>query len=155
MCLLSVNVLAQEKVYEISQMKVNADINYKIFNTFGDIENQDINRLFKAFEAIKGSFTTYTFISEYMGNSFDGTEKLFHDYLILKVDPETDKIIDGYHFTMEWAEPPPISDLYRLTEKGLELKDAMNIYELEFELVDSDYKTKSRLKLNEKGVIKL
>jgi hypothetical protein len=152
--LLSTWTFAQDKIYVLTNKAENADINYDLFQTFNDFQIYKNDGLKKAFEPVDGKFTTYTFISEYKGLSFDETEKLFHDYLILKVDPGTNEIIDGYQYTMEWAEPPAVSDLYRVTATGQKLENQMNLNELKMEL-ESHYKSKSREKLKDKGQLKL
>jgi hypothetical protein len=146
---------AQDKTYVLTKKTENADINYELFKTFNDFEIYKNDGLKRAFEPVEGEFTTYTFISEDKGLSFDGTEKLFHDYLILKVDPKTNEIIDGYQYTLEWAEPPAISDLYQVTLTGQKLKDGMGLNDLEMKLVDSDYKIESREDLKDGGRLKL
>jgi hypothetical protein len=73
-----------------------------------------------------------------MGDSFTGERKLFHDYLILKVDPKNQFIIDGFQYTMEWSEPTPISDLYRVSVKNIKIKDGLNLDLLQMKLQD-DY----------------
>jgi hypothetical protein len=128
--------LAQDKTYVLTKKTENADINYELFKTFNDFEIYKDGGLKRAFEPVDGEFTTYTFISEYKGLSFDGTEKLFHDYLILKVDPKTNEISDGYQYTMEWAEPPASSDLYRISKTKIPLENNMNLSLLELERTD-------------------
>jgi hypothetical protein len=142
---------AQDKIYDLTKKAENADLNYELFKTFNDFEIYKDDGLKKAFEPVEGEFTTYTLISENKGLSFDGTEKLFHDYLILKVHPKTNEIIDGYQYTLEWAEPPAISDLYRVSSTGKILKDGMELNDLEMKLVDSDYKIESREELKDNG----
>lgn len=161
---LSTLTFAQDKTYVLRKKNENADIKYELFEKFESIdhfeeyENYDDFKervLKRAFYPKKGTFTTYTFIAEFEGLSFDGTEKLFHDYLILKVDPQTNEIIDGYQYTLEWAEPPAISDLYRVTSTGLKLKDGMELNDLEMKLVDSDYEIDFKEELQDNGRLKL
>jgi len=151
----SILTFAQDKTYVLTKKTENADINYELFKTFNDFEIYKNDGLKRAFEPVDGKFTTYTFISEFKGLSFDGTEKVFHDYLILKVDPETNEIIDGYQYTLEWAEPPAISDLYQVTSKGQKLKDGMELNDLEMKLVNSDYKIDFKEELKDNGRLKL
>ncbi len=152
------------KAYELVLKKNNADINYELFKKFKsiedfeDYENYDDFKekvLKKAFYPINGNFTTYTFISEFQGLSFDGTQKTFHDYLILKIDPKTQLIIDGYQYTLEWAEPPAVSDLYKMVHSDKILSDKMKINELEMQLVESQYSGNERILLKENGIIRI
>lgn len=146
--------IAQVKTYVLTEEAENADINYELFKTFNNIEVAR-DEMKRAFEAVDGDFTTYTFISEFSGPSFDGTEKIFHDYLILKVDPTTNEIIDGFQYTLEWAEPPAISDLYQLTSSGQILIDHMSLNVLKLKLVDSPYKHERNEDLEDNGQLLL
>lgn len=155
---------AQDKTYVLTKKTENADINYELFEKFESIEhfeeyaNYDEFKekvLKQAFYPKRGIFTTYTFVAEFEGLSFDGNQKTFHDYLILKVDPKTNEIVDGYQYTLEWADPPAISDLYQVTSTGLKLKDGMELNDLEMKLVDSNYKIESREELQDNGRLKL
>ena len=146
---------AQDKTYVLTKKKENSDIDYKLFQTFNDFEIYENDRLKRAFEPVEGNFTICVFISEFKGLSFDGTEKMFHDYLILKLNPETKEVLDGYQYTLEWAEPPAISDLYRVTTLGERLVDGMNLNKLGMELVESDYRNESRVNLKDDGLLKL
>ena len=94
----------QEKIYKLISKTENGDINYESFNSFDDFEIYKNDVIKKTFEPVKGNFNIYFFIAEYKGDSFDGTRKTFHDYLILKVNPKSKLIIDGFQYTMEWAE---------------------------------------------------
>ena len=141
----------QEKVYQLISKTENSDINYKAFKSFDDLEIYRNDGLKQAFNPLKGKSMVYVFISEFEGDSFDGTRDIFHDYLILKVDPKTDLIIDGFQYTMEWSEPPALSDLYRVTKKNVKICDRLEIDSLKMELVESDYLIDWRKKLNDNG----
>ena len=145
----------QEKVYKLISKTENGDINYKAFRSFDDFKVYKNDRLKKAFKPKKGEDDIYFFIAEFIGDSFDGTRKIFHDYLILKVNPKTDLIIDGFQYTLEWAEPPAISDLYQVTKKNIKIFDGLELESLKMELVESDYKTDWKAKLEEKGKLKI
>lgn|SRR5690606_23802339 len=144
----------QEKVYKLISKIDNSDINYKAFNSFDDFKIYENDGLKKAFNPKKGRNDIYVFISEYKGDSFDGTRKTFHDYLILKVDPKADIIIDGFQFTLEWAESPAISDLYRVTEKNIKISNGLKLDSLKMEL-DKDYQTEYRKYLTDNGKLNL
>ena len=136
---------AQDKTYTLSEKTESADINYDLFNAFTDFDIYKNNGLKKAFEAVDGEFTIYIFIADYEGISFDGTKKQFHDYLILKVNPKTNEIKDGYQYTMEWAEPPASSDLYRITKTKIHLVNNMNLSLLELERTDKSERSDWRM----------
>jgi hypothetical protein len=145
----------QEKVYKLISKTKNADIDYKAFKNFDDFEIYENDGLKKAFFPKKGKNDVYVFISEFKGDSFDGTRKTFHDYLILKVDSKSELIIDGFQYTLEWAEPPAISDLYQVTEKNVKICDGLELESLKMELVKSDYMIDWKTKLNDKGKLKI
>ncbi|PHS63384.1 MAG: hypothetical protein COB12_09555 [Flavobacterium sp.] len=144
----------QEKVYKLISKTENSDINYKAFKDFDDFKIYKNDGLKKAFNPKKGENDIYVFISEFKGDSFDGTRKTFHDYLILKVDSKSDIIIDGFQYTLEWAEPPAISDLYRVTEKNIKISNGLKMDLLKMEL-DKDYQTEYRKYLTDSGKLNL
>ena len=144
----------QEKIYKLISKKENADVNYTAFKSFNDFEIYKNDGLKRAFEPIKGGFDVYFFIAEFKGDSFDGTSKTFHDYLILKVNPKSGLIIDGFQYTLEWAEPPAISDLYRVTEKNIKIRNDLKMDLLKMEL-DKDYQTEYRKYLTDSGKLNL
>ncbi|WCC43662.1 hypothetical protein PJW08_00565 (plasmid) [Tenacibaculum finnmarkense] len=144
----------QEKVYKLISKTENSDINYKAFKDFDDFKIYKNDGLKKAFNPKKGENDVYVFISEFKGDSFDGTRKTFHDYLILKVDSKSDIIIDGFKYTLEWAEPPTISDLYRVTEKNIKISNGLKMDLLKMEL-DKDYQTEYRKYLTDSGKLNL
>tara|TARA_B100000787_G_scaffold165971_1_gene150543 strand:+ start:557 stop:1051 length:495 start_codon:yes stop_codon:yes gene_type:complete len=144
----------QEKVYKLISKTENSDINYKAFKNFDDFKIYKNDGLKKAFIPKKGKNDIYVFISEFKGDSFDGTSKFFHDYLILKVDSKSELIIDGFQYTLEWAEPPAISDLYRVTEKKIKISNGLNLDALKMELVEQEYISDWRKELKDKGILK-
>jgi hypothetical protein len=145
----------QEKLYKLISKTENSDIDYKSFRSFDDFEIYKNDGLKKAFEPKKGKNEIYFFIAEYKGDSFDGTRKRFHDYLILKVDPKSELIIDGFQYTLEWAEPPAISDLYQVTEKNQKMNNGINLNLLKMELVEQEYVSEWRKELKDGGILQL
>ena len=144
----------QEKVYKLISKTKNSDINYKAFKNFDNFKIYKNDGLKKAFNPKKGKNDIYVFISEFKEDSFDGTRKTFHDYLILKVDTKSELIIDGFQYTMEWAEPPAISDLYRVTEKNVKIGNGIDLNSLKMEL-DKNYQTEYRKYLTDNGKLNL
>jgi len=144
----------QEKVYKLILKTENSDINYKAFKNFDNFKIYKNDGLKKAFNPKKGKNDIYVFISEFKGDSFDGTRKTFHNYLILKVDTKSELIIDGFQYTLEWAEPPAISDLYRVTEKNVKIGNGIDLNSLKMEL-DKNYQTEYRKYLNDNGKLNL
>lgn len=144
----------QEKIYTLISKTENADINYKAFKNFDNFKIYKNDGLKKAFSSKKGGSDIYVLISEFNGDSFDGTRKIFHDYLILKVDPKSELIIDGFQYTMEWAEPPAISDLYRVTGKNIKIGNGLNLNSLKMGL-DKYYQSNYRKYLTDNGKLNL
>lgn len=143
----------QQKTYTLLSKTQNADVNYPAFKNFDNYNLYKKEGLKKAFLPLKGKMDVYVFISEFEGESFEGGKKKFHDYLILKVDPKSAQIMDGFQYTLEWTDTPT-ADLYRLSAKNLKLKNNLNLDLLQMKLV---YKEEAALnqKLNDKGVLKL
>jgi hypothetical protein len=147
-----VPLLAGEKKYRLVSKTEKANLNYKLFEQFGSVKIYSGGKIEKAFQPKKGKFTVYVFVAEYQGDSFDGTRKTFHDKLILKVNPKTNEIMDGFQYTMEWAEPPALSDLYRVTDNSIVLTDKMNLDELQMQ-VDEEYQGEYRDMLEDHGIV--
>jgi hypothetical protein len=85
----------------------------------------------KAFDPIRGKYTVYVFIAVFKGESYNNTEKEFHDIVVLKTGKKG-KVLDAYQYTLEWAEMPLTSDLYRATAKGVMLRNGLPVKELKF-----------------------
>ena len=144
----------QEKIYQLISKSVNSDINYKAFKKFNDFSYFKNEGHKTAFIPKKGRSEVYVFISEFEGNSFDGTIKKFHDYLILKCDPKTNLILDGFQYTIEWTDSPTV-DLYQVTERNVKLKDNLELDFLKMELVKQDDTTILQRNLIDNGKLKI
>jgi hypothetical protein len=147
---------AQAKTYQLISKSQKADLNYKLFKKFNDVAIYENNGLKKAFEPVKGKYLVYVLVAEYMGNSFDGTTKNFHDYLILKVNPTNQQILDGFQYTMEWAEPPAMADLYQVSIKNIALQNQLDLDSLKMRL--NDYYSSEdteRTYLMDDGILKI
>lgn len=130
------SILSAQDNYILKNVTENSDINYEAFECL-DFESCRKNKekwitISETFAPIKGKFTIYNFVKTFEGLSFTGENKIFHDLLILKVNPQTLEILDGFQFTKEWAEFPPASDLYRISEENIILKNELKISDLKF-----------------------
>ncbi len=141
-------LLAQTKEYKLIRKIENADFNYKLLNSIDTTRTRETRR--KAFDPVKGKNTVYVFMAAFVGISFPNIEKEFHDILIIKADGKQ-KILDAYHYTLEWAEPPFSYDLYRASAKDLTLKNKLPIKSFNFRRVNY-YKDTER-ELKEQGVL--
>ena len=153
----SEKILVKEKIssakkYELIQKTENADIRYADFDKFSSISLSK-DEMKTAFEPKKGDFIVYNFIAIYEGISKLRRNIVFEDYMILKINPQNNHIIDGYQFTIGWAEPPPNFDLYRISRQGIKLINDLDIEILQFSNVEN---TSSKPKyLNENGKLQL
>ncbi|WP_126972085.1 hypothetical protein [Gynurincola endophyticus] len=122
------------QVYYLKKKAINADFNYpKLFNLDGLLTRNVSFESHQPFEPVSGRFIYYQFIATFKGQAYNSDGPLlfkdFHDILIVKTD-DSNKIIDAYQYTLEWSEPPLQYDLFKLSSINIELKDSMNIAEL-------------------------
>lgn len=101
-----------------------------------------LNTLFKP---KLGKFKTYRFLEIYYGESpkylpDSSVIVLLHDVLILTVDKKN-RIIDGYHYSLEYADFPSSCDLYRFYKtRHIKLNTKLELSSLKFKLVnDPEY----------------
>lgn len=147
-------ISAQEKIYQLQHKKTKSKINQTDFKKLSADQLRNRNEIEFAFsKPQKGKAEVYFFIATYQGNSFDGTTKTFHDYMVLEVDPKTQLINDGYQYTLEWTDSPYI-DLYRIHNKITVLKDGLKIDRLDFRCFDTE-PSDFRYLLNETGRLQL
>jgi hypothetical protein len=146
--------LNQQKVYVLKEQTTNSDFNYsKLKDIDGNTEDKlNIKNLMPIFEPINGNYNYYQFISTYKGYSFEDKFKNFHDILIIKTD-NLNKIIDAYHYTLEWAELPLEYDLFKSSAKDINLKNNLDISVLKFK--HFYYWRNYDIDLNERGSIKI
>lgn len=138
----SFSIVSVQDNYVLQKITENSDINYQAFKCFDlscGSDSENWRSITETFEPVKGKFTTYNFVKTFEGLSFTGENKTFHDLLILKVNPETLEIMDGFQFTKEWAEFPPTSDLYRFSGKNIILKNELKISDLNF-IIDESHR---------------
>jgi len=77
---------------------------------------------------VKGRYIIYKYLIEYPGRSAESGAARFHDLLVIKTD-STGKILDAYHYTLEWADAPSL-DLYQMKNKGIYLKPDLKLKDL-------------------------
>jgi hypothetical protein len=124
----------QTKNYTLQKQADNSDFNYFKINNIDSIyfnTSGDINKLNEIFEPITGKYKYYKFIATYKGESYTNKTSEFHDVLIVKTD-NNNKIIDAFHFTLEWKEPPLQSDLYKSKTINKFLTNKMEINDFNF-----------------------
>ena len=146
----------ETKIYKLKKKTINSDFDYSKLNDIdGNIKDTlSVSNVMPIFEPISGYFSYYQFISTFKGISCcDGErQKDFHDILIVKTDNEN-KILDAYEYTLEWAEPPLQSVLYKSDMQNLVLKNDLDINSLKltrkkfWNEKDRIYKQSGRLNL--------
>lgn len=150
--------LNETKMYRLKKQTTNSDFNYSRLNDIDGykIDTLNIENLMPVFEPINGQFNCYQFIAAFKGEGYNFNEtpiiKDFHDILIIKTDNDNN-ILDSYHYTLEWAEPPLQYDVFRSSIKNIKLTDGINISKLQFLRTYSWSEDNKQLK--EDGTIKL
>jgi hypothetical protein len=139
------------KIYKLKEKALTSDFQYSKLDNIDDNIEDTLNAK-PVFEPVGGKFTYYKFIATFKGWSFQEIEKDFHDILIIKTD-NSNKIVDAFQYTLEWAEAPLQYDLCKMTAKNLQLTDNMDISLLK--LMRTSYLNEEERFLKENGVIKL
>ncbi|MDO5640561.1 MAG: hypothetical protein Q4G28_11915 [Neisseria sp.] len=150
--------LNETKLYILKKHTENSDFNYsKLDDIDGNtMDTPNASSLMPVFEPISGRYQYYQFLSTFVGQAFNVDEaplfKEFHDILIIKTDHEN-KIIDAYHYTLEWAEPPLQYDLFKSSAKNVYLTNNLDINQLKFKRTHRWHNDDEEMK--ESGIIKL
>lgn len=145
------NSFSQTREYKLLDKTNDADINHQLFVML-DTAKPGISLMENVFKPVSGKFVVYRLLLIYQGMSFTNKQKEFHDILIVKTNKDN-KILDAYQYTLEWAEMPLDTDLFRSTNKNVYLTDEMSIDKFMFERI-WDYDSNDR-KLKDKAIIKL
>lgn len=126
----------QRNSFKLVSVKKNSDFNYEKLKS----EISPICGLDSTFNVVSGCFTTYLFLEENFGHSFgDSTISKYYNVLILKAN-NSNKIVDGYVYTLGWAEFPSSCVLFKLLNAKIKLKDGLELSKLKFRLVgDANY----------------
>jgi len=114
-------------IYHLTEVKPNSDIDQKFVDNIDRVSlpfPKDSSFQIGDIPTVRGKYTIYKFINAFEGMGTFG-EKIFHRLLVIKTDKNR-KIIDAYLHTLEWIDSPSIN-LYRLTAKGLDLEEGINI----------------------------
>jgi len=142
---------SQIKVYRFLDEANNADINRGL-TLMLDTAKPGVAMLNSVFKPVEGKFKVYRFLAMYQGLSFSDKQKEFHDVLIVKTNAKG-KIIEAYQYTLEWAEPPFNTDLYRSTCKHTYLVNNMEVDKFVF--VRPWYYDKKDRALKDSAILKL
>ena len=148
--------LNETKFYILKKHTENSDFNYSKLDDIDGNKMSTLNarNIMPVFEPVSGQYNYDQFLSTFVGQAYnaDGPPlfKDFHDILIIKTD---NKIIDAYHYTLEWAEPPLQYDVFKSSAKNIVLTNNMDISQLKFKRTYSWSDDNKELKEN--GIIKL
>jgi len=120
------------QAYKLEKIMKNTDLDYAFLKEIDSIpppyppnSPYQIGDL----KYVPGKFKIYKFIAEYMGVSkFHPEPILFHDLLVIKTN-YTNKILDAYHYTLEWTDSPSL-DLYHSTGEYVYLENGLKIDKL-------------------------
>lgn len=122
------------KNYILIEKQEKSDINYKLLSEFDSLMNiygTDSSKIF--FKPIPGNHTVNKFIATQKGWIWDSIEDV-NDILIVKTNKEG-LIVDAYQYTLEWGEYPFSNDLYKLTNKGIQLTNGLQLDSLKMRRV--------------------
>lgn len=146
------------KMYVLKRQTENADFNYAKLDAIDShqMETCNVRNILPVFEPVGGQYNYYQFRSTYVGQSYLTDDPLahkeFHDILIIKTDKKN-KIIDAYHYTLEWAAPPLQYDVYRSSVTNIALTNNLDIDRLKLKRTYSGGEENAQLE--EEGIIKL
>lgn len=137
----SFSIAAQEKtpfVYQIKAVYQNADLDAKAIERYQkrDVEWNDTGEVLKLFKPVKGRYKVILFMAAVYGLGFDDKNDIFHNILILKAN-KNNEILDGFEYTLEWAEVPTASRLARITKPGVKLKKGLPVSQLGFKSIEA------------------
>lgn len=128
-CLIVVGFSQSKPIpYVLTKTKKNAAVNADALDSI-DYSGNTIKTMLKSFNPVKGKNTYYRFEASYMGDSYEGSRKEFHDILVLEVN-EAGEIVKAYQYTKEWAEAPCQYDVFRSINPNIKLQDGMSILDL-------------------------
>ena len=146
------------KTYVMVANKLNTDFNYKLLDnfeqSFSDLIAENNSREL-IFNPIGGKYHYYKFIATYKARGISPNsdpakpEQTFHNILILKTDDQQ-KIVDGYHFVLEWAEKPLSYPLFKVNSAGIPLQEGLSLKQLNLKRVtdNSDFDSDGKIKLS-------
>lgn len=110
-----------------------SDINYN------DIDSIDLksfprgrsNLLNSVFKPVNGKYRVYRFLSYDYGITYENHADSINILIEIKID-ENNVIVDGFLYFLQNPSFPSIGDVFRLSAKGLKLRNGMNVESLEF-----------------------
>lgn len=120
-------------IYQLSEVLINKDFDTKWLDNIDNIEipyPKNSGYQIGDIKLKKGKYTILKFIHTHWGEvSYSNSPVLIHELLWLKID-KSKKIIDAYHYTLEWQDSPSIK-LYKMDSTAeVQLKSPLMIAQL-------------------------
>ena len=147
--------LNAKKIYILKKHARNADFNYLKLNNI-DFFTETDKSLMAVFNPVGGNFNYYQFLATFKGKGYNHGNapliKEFHNVLIIKTD-RNNKIIDAFHYTLEWAEPPFQYCLFKSSTDNVILTDNLEISQLKF--IRTYSWSENNKEMKESGIIKI
>ncbi|MCB1176470.1 MAG: hypothetical protein KDK36_02720 [Leptospiraceae bacterium] len=121
---------SDQSIYQIVDIKNNSDFDYTFLKNINSVDvpyPKDSSFQIGDFKYKKGKYKIIKFMNvDYGDVSYSKKKILIHKILVLKL--KNNKILDGYHYTLEWQDVPSYS-LWKVTAKT-NLKKDMTFDEL-------------------------
>lgn len=149
----------QELLYHLISDRRNADLDYALLQqlqarerrvteeliadktpTVCYVDGRDLEPLF--FKPVVGRFRVLTFCAlrqcQHIEPVDGQTDLIGHCWLVLKVD-KSERIVDGFWFMREWAEPPMLNLLLRFHSKNHRLDKRLLLSPSDFKRLSGGY----------------
>ena len=92
------------------------------------------------------------YLVEWLKNGGEPMPHIIEDFKKIKLD-KSNKIIDAYQYTLEWAELPCQYDLYKMNSSDILLENNLDINLLKF--TRTDYWDEKDKLFKENGIVRL
>ncbi|MDH4129707.1 MAG: hypothetical protein OEV44_13180 [Spirochaetota bacterium] len=119
-------------IYHVVGVSNNADFDYEMINKIDSYKvpyPKDSHFQIGDLKTKKGKFKIIKLINAYYGVvSYSKNKILIHDILLLKVDKKS-KVLDAYHYTLEWSDSPSIR-LFKMKAKNVYLRKELKLKDL-------------------------
>lgn len=111
-------------LYSVTQ---KSDINYSMISKLDSFPIGRV-KLKNEFYPVSGDYTVLRFLSFSYGQGMESSFET-NNVLILKID-ENKRLVDGYLYSLQWAEVPVSQALLRITNNKIKIKNRLSISSL-------------------------
>ena len=111
-------------LYSVTQ---KSDLNYSMISKLDSFPIGRV-KLKNEFYPVSGDYTVLRFLSFSYGQGMESSFET-NNVLILKID-KNKRIVDGYLYNLQWAEPPVSQALFRVTNNKKKIKNKLPISSL-------------------------